>query len=135
MNFRSQILKLKEDHGHKLTLWERLITLPWLEPIVDKYYSFLAFIEWVRRAWDYAKLGYKNWDFDALTIERYMLFKLKRVQDCLINGNCDLTVEMGPRKMKALKLCIKLLERLQDGRCTRFMDMHEAKWGELKTWF
>lgn len=128
-----KLLKLKQT-ATALSFLENLIVHPWIEPIVDVWYDFTAFVEWVRRAWDYAKLGYKNWDFDALTIERYLLFKLKRVEKCLINGTCDLTVENGPRKMKAIKLCIKLLERLND-HYHRFTDMHDAKWGEMENWF
>jgi hypothetical protein len=36
--------------------------------------------------------------------------------------------------MKAIKLTIKLLERLNKD-YHRFGDMHDAKWGEMKTWF
>lgn len=132
--FRSQITKLKIELKEKVSILDKLLIHPWIEPLVDKYYSVLAFIEWLKRAWCYAKLGYKNYDFDALTIERYLLFKLKRVEECLLNGNVDLTVEMGPKKMKALKLCIKLLERL-NGHYYRFLDMHEVKWGEMECWF
>jgi hypothetical protein len=126
--------RLKISLNGKLSLWEKFSMLPGIEKLFDIYYDIRAWIEWMRRAFDYAKLGYKNYDFDALTIERYLLFKLKRVQDALINGHVDLTVEMGPKKMKALKLCIKLLERL-NGHYHRFLDMHDAKWGEMECWF
>lgn len=134
MSFRTHLLKSVREAGVKISLWERIIIHPWVEPIVDVYYWARARIEWIKRSYDYAKFGWQAWDFDALTIERYLLFKLKRVEKCLINGHCDLTVDMGPKKMKALKLCIKLLERL-NGHYHRFLDMHEAKWGELHTWF
>jgi len=92
------------------------------------------FFEKCRRVLAYAKLGYDNYDFDALTIENYLLFKLKRIEPCLINGHCDLTVEEGPKKMKALKLCIKILERLNNDDYTRFDKLHEKKWGKLEMW-
>lgn len=126
---------LKSYKNEKQTLWEKLYTCDQLDWFFDAYYSVLSFIERCKRSWAYAKLGHKNYDFDALTIEHYLLFKLKRVQKCLINGTCDLTVEMGPMKMKALKLCIKLLEKLNENDYSRFMDMHDKKWGELHTWF
>jgi hypothetical protein len=101
---------------------------------MNLYYNIISFLEKIKRSYAYAKLGFNNYDFDALSIETYLLFKLKRVEYCLINGSCDLTVENGPKKMKALKLCIKLLERL-NGNYNRFMTMHDKKWGELHTWF
>lgn len=130
------LAQIKSSLDKDLTIMEKLSLLPVVEKIFDLYYDIRARIEWTRRAFAYAKLGYKNYDFDALTIEHYLLFKLKRVQDCLINGSCDLTVEMGPKKMKAIKLAIKLLERLTGSyEFHRFIDLHEAKWGELHTWF
>lgn len=105
-----------------------------LEKMQDLYYNILRRIEWIKRSYDYTRFGWEAWDFDALTIERYMLFKLKRVQECLINGSCDLTVESGPKKMKALKLTLKLLTRL-NGHYHRFSDLHDLKWGNMVTWF
>jgi hypothetical protein len=131
---RINTIAVIKKHLGKLTLLERISIHPWIEPIVDFYYDIRARIEWIKRSYDYAKFGWQAWDFDALTIERYLLFKLKRVEHCLINGNCDLTVEMGPKKMKAIKLTIKLLERLNKD-YHRFGDMHDAKWGEMETWF
>lgn len=103
--------------------------------ITSKYYSILGFFERLKRSLAYAKLGYNNYDFDALTIENYLLFKLKRIQNALLNGHVDLTVENGPKNMKALKLAIKLLERLTGSyEFHRFMDLHDAKWGKLQSW-
>jgi hypothetical protein len=90
------------------------------------------FIRNLKRSLAYAKLGWTNWDFDALTIEHYILFKLKRVRTCLLNGYCDLTLEDGPKKMQALDLTIKLLEGLKDEGYSKFYDLHEKKWGTLK---
>lgn len=121
--------QIKEGLGAKLSFFEKLAIHPYFEKFFDAYYNVTAFIEWCKRAIAYARVGYKNYDFDALSIENYLLFKLKRVERCLVNGTCDLTVEMGPKKMKAIRLCIKLLTRLTDGSYHRFLDMHHAKWG------
>lgn len=98
-------------------------------------YKIRAFIEAIKRAYAYAKLGYGNYDFDALSIENYLLFKLQRVEHCIINGDTDLTVEDGPKKMKALRICIKILKKLTSEKYNRFSNLHEAKWGELVVTF
>lgn len=131
MSLRSHLLKMKAEVT-ETTLLEKFMMLPPVEKVLDFYYTIRSHIERAKRALAYAKLGYNNWDFDALTIEHYLAFKLKRVQNALINGHADLTVDMGPKYMKALKLAIKLADKLSQGDCgyMRFMDLHNAKWGE-----
>jgi len=132
--FRSKPIKMDDI---KLTWLEKLSIHPAFEWWFDIKRKIDSTIHRLKRSWAYAKLGYNNWDFDAITIEHYLLFKLKRVQDCLINGHVDYSVGEGPKQLKALKLCIKLLERLNQGDMgyNRFMDLHDKKWGESKHWF
>jgi hypothetical protein len=73
-----------------------------------------------------------NWDFDAQTIFPLLEHKLKRILLCLENGHAH----QEPKDLKALKLAIKLAKRVsEDYHESKYYDWHEARWGELKTWF
>jgi len=73
-----------------------------------------------------------DYDFDANSIFAILEYKLKRVENCLLNGSAI----QEDKDMKALRLAIKLAGRLkEDSYDILFYERHASKWGELYTWF
>jgi len=87
-------------------------------------------IDRTRRAWDYARFGWKNYDFDFACAYDLLNFKLKRIRKALENGHAVQEDE----DMKALSDLIKITWRLQRGRYEdKYYRQHERRWGKLET--
>lgn len=88
----------------------------------------------VKKVWAYAKVLYKDYDFDSAYVYPLLHLKLKRLHDVMENGH----VVQGVKEMRALKTCLKLCARLredsfQDEYYDIPMKRHDAKWGEMET--
>ncbi len=70
-------------------------------------------------------------DWDANSLYKIMEYKLKRVEQALKNGYAEHDV----KDLKALRLAIKLAEKLKENRYEdKLYDRHEKKWGGLISW-
>jgi len=86
------------------------------------------FLKNLKRAWDYAVIGWSNHDWDNGYLYELMLFKLKRMQVELING----VAIHDKTTLQSLRICIKLLERILKGDYNYNSNQHDAKWGAVE---
>ena len=111
--------------------WDDWVRGPWI-------YVTRIFWERLGRAWDFAKKGWLNHDWDSHYIHELLLFKLKRMKHNFIHyGHHDPECENYKPKMKSLTLAIKLLERycsIYPPYYSKSIDAHDKKWGKLETW-
>lgn len=127
----SKALKGFSKKSSKIYLW-------WIDSrIGDAYYSVGWFfknpylqikklIQWHRNVF------HNDYDFDAHCLFGIISYKLRRVLKVLENGYAL----HDDRDMKALRLAIKLADRLQDDRYDIVQhERHANRWGEMKTWF
>ena len=127
MTFRSKALKnwTRKERG-------------WLaEKIRDIYfdikYAICKPFVHAKKVWEwYWNILRKDFDWDSGYVYHMLEYKLKRMEKSLLNGHA----EQDPRDMKALRLAIKLLNRL--GADSIYFERahrdHNLKWGELITW-
>lgn len=104
-------------------------TLRLLDTLTTKYYAIVRFFKRLHRAYKWVtECIWTNWDFDSHSIYSLLLYKLTQLQRELVNGYCV----HNERDLKALRICIKLLKRLDDEYHTdRYSAWHDRKWGEL----
>jgi uncharacterized protein with ATP-grasp and redox domains len=107
------------------------------EFILDLWHAIERFFrvskQTLMRMYDYAKFSRKSWDFDAQSVERYMEWKLLRIQKVMLNGYVDRTSHNSQKSLKTLKVCIRILKRLNDDDPYAFLFKgHTEKWGETK---
>jgi hypothetical protein len=99
----------------------------WLSDQLDKITGPIrAFIRKLKRFVAYGMHGYNTYDWDYGYLFEMLEFKLKRMQHEIINGHHT------PDKAtdQSLRLCLKLLKKLNGRDYHYFMDIHNAKWGE-----
>lgn len=120
MTVQSKPVRIKDDKPktirQKITDWWEGTWLGWRLVILS---------ERLRRSWAYARFGWSNYDFDAGYALALLSFKLKRVQDTLINRSG--TVQ-DPKELQALRLVIRLLDRLVEDNYSYFYERHNQKW-------
>lgn len=86
-----------------------------------------------KRMYDYAMFGKSSWDFDAQSIEKYMEWKLKRIQKSMLNGYLARTSYLSNKQMKALSVSLKILKRINSDSPYDFLYKDFNKnWGELQ---
>ena len=140
MTFDSKMLKGSNKWlDEPITRWERLRCWYW----DTTFYKFYSDVSWkffwkplrdIKKMWDwYWKVFNYEYDFDACYIYKILAYKLRRIEHALVNGNAV----HDPKDLKALKLAIKLADRLFEDQIyfDRPYSRHEKKWGELITWF
>lgn len=129
---RTKALKPFDDKDNE-PIWKLKLKEWWYDlPPVKWYYSLWVTYRRLKRVYRWSKFMWTNWDFDALSIYPLLEYKLKRVQYCLEQGHAI----QEDKDMKALRIVIKLANRLaNDYHETKLYDRHEAKWGQLHTWF
>jgi len=82
-----------------------------------------------KRAYDYAKFGWKTWEYDYSEIYSLMAFKLKRLQASMENGYHFQVKE----DMDALKESIKLCHRIKRENYEEvYLRELDKKWGKSK---
>jgi hypothetical protein len=86
----------------------------------------------LQRMWAFAMFGRENYDFDGAYLIALIVFKLKRIQRCLVN---DSVCFHEPKTLQALRIAIRLGDRLSGEHYDRAMNYHNKKWGEPKTTF
>lgn len=125
----------QEPHWLKawLTHEDRVWMKVW-EWVTDKWYDYVVKnIRWVKKSWEYSKLLRKDFDWDSAYIYQLLLFKLKRTKKACIDEGHHYD---DNNEEKSLRIAIKLCERLwKHDYMDRWHRKHDAKWGELKTWF
>ena len=102
-----------------------------VEKVWEVYHYFRHTLpERISRSFAYARFGWLNYDFDYSCIHELLLFKLKRMVYVFETyGYHSEECSNYPPKMKSIKLTIKLLEKYCNNDYSRFLDMHEKKWG------
>lgn len=86
--------------------------------------------ERILRAYDYAKFGWINYDFDMSCAWDLFDFKLRRLHKCLKNGHAV----QEPEDMKALVEFTKIVNRLSNDRYERkYYRRHDKKWGKIES--
>lgn len=78
-------------------------------------HSIKLFFIGLKNVYDYFPIIYNDRDWDFSFYEKLMLFKLKRMYKCLNKKqwSCNCNFEKN-HSIKALRICIKILERRQD---------------------
>lgn len=95
-------------------------------PIIDTYDMYY---ERINRSISYARFGWKHYDFDSTYVYDLMEFKLKRIYNCLKNGDSFQKKE----DMDALEEAIKICKRLHDDKyVNKYIKVHNKKWGNIK---
>jgi hypothetical protein len=85
------------------------------------------------RALAFARIGWGNHDWDYDYLNQLVLFKLKRLEyEFTHYANHSEECQNYEPKRKSLALAIKLLDRLCKNEYSKFMDLHEKKWGPIK---
>lgn len=89
-------------------------------------------IERSSRSYAFAKIGWKNYDFDSHPLFDLMAFKLRRIKTCLENGYAI----HEEADMKALAEAIEICDRVaKENYDEKYFDVHDAKWGEIEVDF
>lgn len=85
-----------------------------------------AFIRKVKRAFDFAVHGWNSYDWDYGYLLELIEFKLCRMQKEIQNGH------HVPDKAtdQSIRICIKLLKKINGRDYHYFADLHDQKWGE-----
>lgn len=81
----------------------------------------------MKRSYEFAKIGWNNYDFDHSYLYELMLFKLQRIEAALKNGYA----EHDKSTLQSIRISIKLLKRITANSYFYFTDLHSKKWGPL----
>lgn len=133
---KANIKRILTKNSSREDFWNDLI-YDKLWPITKWYFALVEPIQshWCKfkRACAYFKHGYHSFDFDSAYMLEDMLFKLKRIQDSIINHGHHVVEK---EEEQSLRLAIKLLDRqLNRNYGEYFRKKHDEKWGEVKIWF
>lgn len=90
---------------------------------------FSMYYERISRCFAYARFGYKNHDFDSILLYDLMAFKLKRIYKCLKDGHAIQEKENMDALLEAIDICNRLSNENYE---SKYLDLHDSKWGELK---
>lgn len=85
----------------------------------------------IKRAYDYAVFGWSNYDWDYGYMYELLQFKLERMEAALKGG----VAIQSKESMKSLRVCIKLLKRINRDSYNYNTELHYKKWGEPKISF
>jgi hypothetical protein len=106
------------------TIWTKICdTICW--PFRRSYRFCSKYSRRLKRCWDYAKFGWGNFDFDGEYLTDLITFKLKRIQRELEHGSSI----QDEKYMQALRLAIRIGDKLDTYYYHWFLDRHDAKWG------
>lgn len=106
------------------TLWARIKA-----PFVDAYYSYIRRpVRRLRHMLAFALFARNDYDFDSCYLINLIVFKLKRMQRALtVDAHCI----HDDNTLKALRLAVRIGERLSADNYNYAHDAHDRKWGEL----
>lgn len=82
----------------------------------------------ISRSYAFAKLGWKNYDFDSQYLFEVMSFKLKRIREGLKNGCAIQENEDMSALQEAIDICERLFEKDYN---SKYHELHNKKWGEM----
>lgn len=95
-------------------------------PIYD---TFNKYSDRISRSFAFARFGWKNYDFDFGYTYEIMIFKLKRLHACLLDGHA----EQEEGDLAALLEAIAICERLSLGdHDDKYLEVHDKKWGVIE---
>lgn len=117
MDFNSKAIDLDKKTNSLQYYLERIPGFSFLRSHFNRFCRACAFF----------KIGYNNFDWDCGYVHQLMLFKLKRLRKGLHEGYAI----HEEKHIKALDLCIKLLDLNINGPNDKFMRLHDEKWGPL----
>jgi hypothetical protein len=101
----------------------------WLrDKISDLTGTIRSFLRKVKRSFDFAVHGWNSYDWDYGYLLELIEFKLKRMKKEIDNGHHvpDKTTN------QSLRICIKLLKKINFRDYHYFMDLHNKKWGDCE---
>lgn len=137
-NFQSKQIKKSylDKFDHDECPWcapKRLLKRVWWK--LERLYRRLIGrkLHFLAKVLAYSKILYSDFDFDSCYLYPLMALKMKRLLKTMEEGH----LEQDSTDLKALKLCIKLCERIrEDGDYyDRPMRRHDRKWGKsVITW-
>lgn len=84
-----------------------------------------------KRAIAYAKFGYKHYDFDSAYMWDLLVFKLKRIEKALKEGNAIQEDADMAELAEAIVICQRIFD---DEYENKYHDAHDIKWGEFPPW-
>ena len=109
----------------------------WLDKILDRLrwnfldkivHNYEVYKERISRSWAFAKMGWLNYDFDAMFLYNLMAFKLRRVQYTLKTYS---VAEQSKNDMDALQESVDICDRLfADDYADKHMRSYDKKWGK-----
>lgn len=84
-----------------------------------------------KRAYEYARFGWHNYDWDFAYVYDLIEFKLKRLQKALKSG---ISIQ-EPEDTAALEELIQIVGRLRDADAyaDKYLDQHDLKWGKMES--
>ncbi len=88
------------------------------------------FFRKVRRSWDYAVLGWANYDWDYAYLLELLRFKLERMHKFMNSSNA--MASHSKETIQSLRLAAKLSRKLCADSYSFFLDRHSKKWGDVK---
>jgi hypothetical protein len=90
-----------------------------------------GFCKRVRRSWDYAVLGWSNYDFDYGYLLAVLRFKLERMHKFLSGPDAIATHDKPA--LQSLRLAARLAKKLETDEYIFFVDRHNEKWKHVPT--
>lgn len=91
------------------------------------YNKIKFFFKSLKRAYDFAIIGWNNRDYDYAYLYKLILIKLIRIEKELKNGFC----EHDKSTLQSLRICIKLLNNITEDSYDHNINLHDSKWGDL----
>lgn len=90
------------------------------------HHAIRRFVRKIWRSWAYAKLGWKNEDWDFTYFFDLLAFKFRRMEKYMRDDMVD-----SPGRDKSVRIARKLANRLAEDHYHYGLDAHDRKWGEL----
>lgn len=94
---------------------------------VDRVWRFLRKI---KRSWEYAKLGWSNYDFDFVYLFELLRFKLERMEKFLTGPNA--VADHATTTLRSLKLAVRLAKKLETDSYDFFSNKSRKRWKHVK---
>lgn len=93
--------------------------------IIHFFWPIVRVFRNMKRAYDFAKIGAKSYDFDSYYLLELMVFKLQRIEKEIKKGHHEPSKETN----QSLRITQKLLQKVMKDDYHRASDLHYKKWG------
>ncbi len=89
------------------------------------------FLRKIKRSWEYAKLGWSNYDFDYVYLFELLRFKLDRMEKFLTGPNA--IADHSTTTLRSLKLAVRLAKKIETDSYDFFSVKSSERWKHVKT--